>query len=377
MLRILQASDFHLDYSFALEDELAERRRQDQIRTFEHVVNMAIKSEVDLLLVAGNLFASPRPDWAVVEKVLGNLQRLEERGIVPVVLPGSCDGVLTPDNVYRSVRFPGVLLADLGQLRHPVPIETRHARVHLYGFVWGGSGDDASLSSLRRTDHPGYHLGVLQATLKEDDPESFFRALPAVDSEEISRWRLDYVALGNRRNGTILSAEKGALASFAGTPEGLDFCQSGPRYCALVTLENGVAQVDQVPVNTCTLEVVQIELTADCDQQGITAMLAERARPEVLLRVVLSGPGDCTLDVDLLRQELFERVCHLEIEDRTDILHGRIAEGCLEAGGAAGTLVAHARDLFERAESRSDRRLVVEAFRTALSHLRAHEGGEP
>lgn len=377
MLRILQASDFHLDYSFPFKDELAEHRRQDQVKTFERVVNLAIKSEVDLLLIAGNLFASPRPDWAIVEKVLGHLQRLEERGIVPVVLPGSCDGVLTPDNVYRVVSFPGVLLTDLGQLRRPVSLETRRATVHLYGFVWGGSGDEGSLASLRRSEHPGFHVGVLQATLKEEEPESCFRELPAVDSETIRSWKLDYVALGNRRNGFTLNAEEGTLASFTGTPEGLDFTEFGRRHCALVTLEGGVAQVEQLPVNTCTLEVAQLEMGAESDQQGVAADIAERARPELLLRVELGGTGDSLIDVDRLHQEFSERFYYLEIEDRTDILHGPIAEGFTQAGGAIGTLVGHARELFDQAVSEADRRHVEDAFRTALSHLRAQEGGEP
>lgn len=66
MIRILQTSDLHLDAVFPELDGFAAARRADQMETFGRIVECAIRQKVHLLVVAGDLFASPWPSDDVV-----------------------------------------------------------------------------------------------------------------------------------------------------------------------------------------------------------------------------------------------------------------------------------------------------------------------
>ena len=85
-LKILHTADNHLDASFPSLGDKEGTRRKDLIDCFERLVNLAIKNEVHLFVVSGDLFDSPRPAAYATAKVQSNLQRLVERGIAPVIV---------------------------------------------------------------------------------------------------------------------------------------------------------------------------------------------------------------------------------------------------------------------------------------------------
>jgi exonuclease SbcD len=370
MIRILHTSELLLDFAFADNDELADLRRADQLKTFEKLINLAIKNEADLMVIAGNLFATPRPESEIVEIVGSGLQRLVDRQIIPVILPGSLDGVPTPDNIFRLSSLPGLVLGDLRRLRRPLSLELKSSILHLYGFAWGADdGDPASLSSMRRLDQPGFHLGILQACAGGDERTQYFRPLPVVDPGMLQQWGLDYVALGNRRNWREIGNDDAVLASFAGTPEGLSFQETGPRYAALVTLGDGSTKIEKLPVNTRTLEKSEFDLSRFESTEAIAGAIAEHAHPEVVFRAILKGEPAVFPDLTKLRELLAERFAGLDIEDCSVLFDGEFAETLRTRGGPGARLLEETVSLRSEAADDKDRRLLESAFRTALAHL--------
>ncbi|NIQ98211.1 MAG: DNA repair exonuclease [Desulfuromonadales bacterium] len=375
MIRLLHTADLLLDSPFADLGDLADRRRGDQLRTFEKLINLAIKNEVDLAVFAGNLFATPRPEPEIVQAVCEGLQRLVDRQIVPVVLPGGLDGVLTPDNIYRLSAIPGLLLSDIRRLRRPLSLELKSTPVHLYGFAWSGNeADPAALSSLKRVDQPGVHIGVLQAGT-DDDPSQYFRELPAVDADMLRRWGLDYVALGNRRTWREIGDEKTTHGIFPGTPEGTSFRETGQRHCALVTLGEGTPQVEKLVVNSRTLEEAKIDLTGVESNHAIGRAIAEHAHPEVILRAVLKGQPAIPPDLPELHAQVHDQFAGLVLEDRTVLTEGAFAEKLRKLGKPFASLLEEAAQLRSQAATEAEKRLLEEAFRTALARLEKTTGG--
>lgn len=376
MIRILHTADLLLDHPFAELGALAEVRRDDQVRTFEKLVNLAIKNEVDLLLCAGNLFATPRPDPRLVEAVREGLQRLVDRQIAPVVLPGGLDGVFTPDNIYRSVPIPGMLLGDIRRLRRPLTLEMKSTALHLYGFVWnGGDGDPAGLSAMKRQDLDGVHVGVLQARL-EEDPKRYFRELPVVDPAAMRGLDLDYVALGNRRNWHEPGENDNAWGVFPGSPEGTSFRETGARSCALVTLGDGPPRIEKLAVNSRTLEERKVDVSGAEDNATIARAIARHAHPEIILKAVLKGEPAVLPDPGKLQARVGDQFAGLLVEERCVLLEGTFAEILNRRGKPFSSLLEEASGLHAQATSERESRLLEEGFRVALAHLEKTAGGE-
>ncbi|MFO7982752.1 MAG: hypothetical protein R6V08_04785 [Desulfuromonadales bacterium] len=374
MIRILHTADLLLDYSFAGNDELAALRRGDQLRTFEKLINLAIKNEVDLMVFAGNLFATPRPEPELIESVCNGLQRLVDRQIVPVVLPGGLDGIPTPDNIYRLTSIPGLLLSDVKSLRQPISLDVKSTMVHLYGFAWGSDGDPSGLSSMTRLDKPGIHIGILQAGA-DGDQSDYFCELPAVDLRMLRSWGLDYVALGNCRNWREFADEDDVQGVFPGTPEAVSFEETGLRHCALVTLDGETTKLEKIPANSRTLEKAEIDISGIETTASIAEAIGEHAHPETVFRAVLKGEPSVLPDLETLHISLAERFARLEIDDRSVLLEGRFPAILRQRGQPFARLLEEAEHLRSQATESKDLLLLDEAFRTALEKLENAEEG--
>ena len=80
-LRILHTADAHLGAKFLGLGEKGRLQRSQLLETFEAVVDLAIGREVNLFLVAGDLFDSNRVPKSTLTRVASRLEKLAAPGI--------------------------------------------------------------------------------------------------------------------------------------------------------------------------------------------------------------------------------------------------------------------------------------------------------
>ena len=217
-IRCLHTADLHLDAPFPAWGEKEALRRVDLLKTFERIVNLAIKNDVQLLLISGDLFDSPHPETATVARVQTELQRLVERGITPVLLPGTHDPFAPKNSIYRRETFPGIILSE-AQLSEPQHLLLKGVNCYLYGFAYQSGKVEELLPSMQRRNLPGFHIGLLHGS-RRGSPEWNYRHkdLP-FDLADLTALRLDYVALGHYHTFEILQDESGRnIAAYPGAP---------------------------------------------------------------------------------------------------------------------------------------------------------------
>lgn len=182
--RILHTSDLHLA---SLGDE--------GCRSLEALVNLAIKSKVDLVIVAGDLFDHNRVDDSLVSFVVEQFQRLP---VYVAILPGNHD-CLAPGSVFER--------AELWE-------DCTNVRIfkELSGEVFDLPGVGVSLWGKPLTYHDGFdarplagapwpqgnrqwHIAVVHGYYVGNEPPLF----PSyhITQEEIVASGWDYIALGH------------------------------------------------------------------------------------------------------------------------------------------------------------------------------------
>src|SRR3989338_7544751 len=98
-MRFLHTSDIHIGAKFEILGPQFAREHREQIKsTFSAIVEMAIKKEVDLFLIAGDLFDSNNPSFSDIEFVKKELFRLSEIGTNICIIPGNHDYALGDRN---------------------------------------------------------------------------------------------------------------------------------------------------------------------------------------------------------------------------------------------------------------------------------------
>jgi DNA repair exonuclease SbcCD nuclease subunit len=237
-LRVLHTADVHLGHdgygSAAQQTAHHERSR----RAFRGIIDRALADEVDLLLIAGDLFDHNRVPDEMVVFVQGELRRLRRP---VVILPGNHDS----------------LYANAIHDRHDVGAGTSHVHVirrrdgetvalpELDAVVWGRAMDEHApafrpLAHIPERDDQRWCLAMGHGFFYEEGqrPE---RSSP-IFAQEIRDSGWDYVALGHQHVQTNVS--QGAVtAYYSGAPMAEYGDASGAVLRIDLSVEHGVRVV--------------------------------------------------------------------------------------------------------------------------------------
>lgn len=374
MIRLLHTADLHLGTAFPSLGERAGERQGAFLATFERLLTLAIKNDVQLFLVAGDLFDQPRPDPALVGRVQSGLKRLADRGIVPVLLPGTHDNLVAADSVFRQTDFPGAIVLAEPTVEEPVCLRIRGEAVYLYGFAYRSLASGDALAGMARRQAEGIHLGLLHGS-RQGSPEWDYRKKDLPFTAAMLRgWGLDYVALGHYHGFEIIEEGGRALACYPGSPEGKRFGENGPRHAALVTVAAGGAKVEKLAVNTHVLEEKSFDLSGCEDLAGAAEAIAALGRPDLLLRLSLTGIIEAPIDLQALHARCRDTFFHLELEDQTRLFDSAFAARIEREETVRGVFVQRARRLLAEVPA-EQRPMVEEAFREVLVRFRHFGGG--
>jgi DNA repair exonuclease SbcCD nuclease subunit len=374
MIRILHTADLHLGAPFPSLGEAEGRRQSDFLQTFERLLTLTIKNDIQLFVVAGDLFDSPKPDPELVGKVQNGIKRLTDRGILTVLLPGTHDNTVAADSVYRCHEFPGAILLSSPVVEEPVGIEVAGEEVYLYGFAYRSFASDNALAGMARRKAEGIHIGLLHGS-RQGSPEWDYRKkdLP-FSMTTLQQWGLDYVALGHYHNYEALESGGRLYGCYPGSPEAKRFGENGPRFCALVTVEPGRAAVEPLPVGSRILDELTLDLSGCETLQAAIDKIRELRSSDLLLRLTLTGIVEAPLDLKTLHARTAGDFFHLEFIDKTHLFDSDFVRRIESEETVRGVFVRRARQLMD--EASPERRQVVEdAFREVLIRFQSFDGG--
>jgi exonuclease SbcD len=212
-LRVLHTADVHLDSDGYGDPSQQLAHRERERRVFRRIVDRALGDQVDLLLIAGDLFDHNRAADETVAFVRAELDRLRQP---VVILPGNHD-CLYANGIYD---------------RHDFTADASHVRVlrrldgetvefpELDAVVWGRAMQEHErtfqpLAHIPGRDDRRWHLAMAHGFFYEErqPPE---RSSP-IFADEVRESGWDYIALGHHHLQADVSQGRVA-AWYAGAP---------------------------------------------------------------------------------------------------------------------------------------------------------------
>lgn len=316
-IKLLHTGDLHLGAPFRFLGEKGQKQRQELLATLDRIVELAIEENVDLFLVAGDLFNSNNPSCATIDKVVDTFKKLEQLETPICLIPGSHDSY-QPCSIYRLYNFSEALphlTIFTDQTTHKV---FEHLDLTVYGKAVMGSGWLRNgLKKLAPTTKTKYHIGLAHGIINqlqenEREQEVFY-------TQEIQNSRMNYIALGHYHSFTNCSQEN-VRAFYCGSPNMLDPDQKHYGRVALVTIQSSEEvniQPKRVGHSYCKTENIAVDTIENINQ--ISDIISSKAHPHVFLEVQLTGccSLDLQLDIEALQQELRSNFLKLKIVDNT------------------------------------------------------------
>ncbi len=357
---------------------LAADRKEMLLRDFGGLPDEAFELKVDAVLVAGDLFDSPRPDDRVVAVAHEFFRRLIERGVPAFVVPGNHDplsdrGALDemPDEIHV---FREPVFGD------PVSVETSGGALHVYGIAHDPLREPDPAAGFVRAPNHGVHVALLHASMPAAPNWKGGHTL-RLSAETIGRLDVDYLALGDwhqHRTPGDLSGAGELPACYPGSFAALDLTESGAHGYVVADLDAGAAptitlhpsglpsvmELERLDVSRCSCEREVADSVAD----ALRAETDDRSA-EAYPVVTLCGELEFPLDAAKVGAMVAERFGAARVKDDAWYFS---SERLRELAGE-NTIPGHVARLgaegIAGAGDAEERRLLERALRLALRHL--------
>ena len=352
-MKILHASDFHLDSPFQrLSAEQAMTRRRELRELPGKLAELARAEQADLVLLPGDLFDGQRVFPETVDALTAALGALE----IPVVIaPGNHDPAdgrspyLTadwPENVHIFTR------PEMGVFEFPA----LNCAVHGCAFV-SPHRTDEPLRGFSAPEDGRLHLLCVHG---EVGVGGDYGPIPPA---ALSRSGAVYAALGHIHTGSGLCREGDTFWAYCGCPEGRGFDECGAKGALVVTVDDRGVSAEFKPLCHRQYRVERVEMERFRET-------LEELPAEDLVRMILTGESGRAPDLAHLTRLAGERFFYAEVRDETTLPQDLWARA--EEDSLTGLFLREMRSRLDAAPE-EERANILLAARFGLAAL---EGGE-
>ncbi len=312
-IKVLHMADMHLEWPFAgmgVDSHRGRMRREELKEVFAATVDLAIREQVELFLIAGDLFEHEHLTRATVRFLEQQFRRMD--GIRVFISPGNHDPLL-PNSYYRSYPWPSNVHI-FGTTPERVDLPDRSVSVYGWGFgAWEVA--EYQLGDLKVADPARVTIVVVHGGDEKYHPFT---------SAELAAIGADYIALGHiHKTDVVLADGDRVIARYAGSPEGLSFGEPGRHGVYVGSVGKDGNDLAFVPVGRREQITLEVDLTGAATpeeaQELIRACDTEERRLQHCYRVMLKGTPDADLAVDLpvWQEQLAGQFYLLRLVDQT------------------------------------------------------------
>lgn len=284
MIRLLHLADVHLGRPFQMLGDKGAAQRRALEAALTRAVDLAIAEQVHLVLVAGDLFDSPKPVPGTVDLVARELRRLDDARIRVALVAGNHDA---GEDGY---------IAAWDRLREAIPnaigfgrtLET-HTLAELDLMLLGRSPEPGSgtspLVDWPRARTTRFAVGLTHGSTYR---AGVVEGPGLIHPQEIRDLGLDYLALGDWHSAAEVVGPPHP-AWYAGSPELLAYDQEGAGHALLVEIAApGQARVTPHRVGRRRYRRLELDL-ATTEETALRKAIEDAGDPDTICDVVLSG----------------------------------------------------------------------------------------
>lgn len=311
MTKIIHTGDLHLDAPLiGMSPEKAEICRNERLMSFESIIDEVIKTNTDILLLAGDIFENDNLSLGTVEFLKKCFARIPDTCVF--ISPGNHD-CINGNRVYLKQNL-GDNVHVFGNSLSCVEIESKNIRVYGYGFADKTDGDSL-LSGFRVKDDNMANILLVHCSLPP------YKDVNPISLDEISESGLDYIAAGHIHAGGEIKREGSTFYAYCGTPQGVSFDETGEKGIIIGEIEKKSVNLSFKKTAKRGVCIKEIDVS-DCTTHADVCSKLRGLKPQNIYKIVLKGKTqkhivfNTKILKDMLEQDLF----FVKIADETETM---------------------------------------------------------
>ena len=325
-LKILHTSDLHIGAKLLFLGEKAEQQREQIKATFTKVVDKALELQVDIFLIAGDVFDSPFPSQVNIAFFTQQLKRLLDKGIFVTQIPGNHDYLAQGCVYLRDDFFKSAIRPTTAGQQANFRFITKEADTWVIpelNLTIHASADTkqksrvSPLSGFQKNPKTKFNLGLVHGSLQGISDDANY----PINKADIAKLDLDYLALGDWHS-TLDVSVKDAKAFYSGSPEAVAVDQTGAGKVLYIELaESKAAKITPLTVGSKKITKLSLDLGKFKDIAQLLRELEEYQGSQTVLLVEFIGMRNLGFDLNLedLHRHLQNKFFYLRLEDKSQL----------------------------------------------------------
>lgn len=374
MLRIIHTSDIHLGAKFSALGKKADAQRQALKDALAKVVDHALASKANLVLITGDLFDSNFPSPGSVSFVKAQLARLNEAHIWTMILPGTHD-CLAKSSVYvredLSRNLPYVyVFNDAAVSEYAIP--DIDATIYAKPSSANKSAESpvAFLASAAKNAMTRYTIAMAHGSVQIEG-KSAPDDMP-ISLREIAESGVQYLALGHWHGAQDFSFGN-TVAWYAGSPE-VTYQEGKGGIGQGYALEADVmetAKVKPIKISEKVVREVDIDMQIYENAENVVFELEKLADPNCLLLVNVFGFAESAvfIDPERIAQELGEKFFSIKVKNTTALKLPEVTALNYPEELVVGQFVRIMQKKLESAQTPEERKMIEDALQIGVAEL--------
>ena len=224
-IKMIHCADAHLGSEIRSLGYLGSKRKMEIRQSFFRILELCKEEQVDLLLIAGDLFDQPVPETELVRQVIGQMEKIPHTRIF--IAPGNHD-YICKDSCYVTQEWPENVTIFQGGYEC---VTIDELGVNVFGAAFQGVNQEIPLLK-KKEEAYGYaindyiNIGVLHADLVSS---AFGSNYNPITSNQIEGCGLDYLALGHIHLRSGINKAGMTCFSYCGNHDGRGFDELGEK----------------------------------------------------------------------------------------------------------------------------------------------------
>jgi DNA repair exonuclease SbcCD nuclease subunit len=295
--RFIHCSDLHIDSPFkgvqSLQPDLARKLRASTQQAFKKIVQLAIREQVDAVLIAGDIYDSADKSLRAQMKFRDALNELCKANIPAFMVHGNHDPL---DSWSSSLAWPENVTVFSGDTVECFPVEKNGlVLARVYGISYPVRNVQENLAlRFERKHKEGFAVGLLHANVGGNKNHD---AYAPCSKDDLITSGMDYWALGHIHAHEILNPAQPAIV-YSGNTQARHFNEAEAKGCCLVTLkEQGVPEIQFRATDAVRFRSESVNLTSAMTMDEVLHSLKEKIEGlslesegrDLVLRLTLIG----------------------------------------------------------------------------------------
>lgn len=307
-MEFIHTADLHLGSSFlsaSFDTDTAKLRREELFIAFENLINACIKRDIQMLLIAGDLFEDSLMRASDLKRVFDEFNKIQN---VKVVICAGNHDYYHETSLYNAVELPDNVTLFKTDTLEKVYFEDINTCVYGLSFLKKNYREDI-LPNISLDDSKTNIL------LMHCDVLSKSEYLP-IEKSKLEKLGFDYVALGHIHK----SAKVAQNIVYPGSLEPLDFSENGYHGYIYGSIKNKKAKVKLIKSNIRQFEIIKVDITNMNSLDEIIKGIKELAGEGVdkyLYRVILTGLVNELINPEDVKRKLEAEFFYVEMINET------------------------------------------------------------